>query len=81
MTFNSSDIVFFAIGFLVPGVVWLTILSMLVPRRTVCAESRLWELLTLSCINHGLWSWTLFSIFKTGFVDAHRCWTAIYFEV
>lgn len=77
MTFSSFEAVFFTAGFLVPGFVWWAVLSMLVPARPVSAPIRFVQLLTLSCINHGLWSWALFPIFKTGFVDRSPYWTGL----
>ncbi len=77
MTFTSFDAVFFTAGFLVPGFVWSAVLSMLVPRRTVSTDVRFLEFLTLSCLNHGLWAWALFLIFKTDFLERHPYWTGI----
>lgn len=78
MTFNSFEVVFYTAAFLVPGFVWSAILSMLLPARDVPAQIRVIEFLTLSCINHGFWSWALFLIFTTGFVDAHPYWSGIF---
>jgi len=55
--------VFFTVGFLVPGFVWSAVLSLLVPSRRAATEIRFLEFLTLSCLNHGLWSWAVFMIF------------------
>jgi hypothetical protein len=66
MSFSSFDAVFFTAGFLVPGFIWSAVLSMLVPRLSIKAESRVMEFLTLSCINHGVWSWALLLIFRAG---------------
>lgn len=75
MTLDSFDVVFFTIGFLVPGFVWSAVLAMLVPSRTAPVQIRLLEFLTLSCINYGLWSWLLFAVFKSGFVERHPVWS------
>jgi Family of unknown function (DUF6338) len=75
MTFDSFELVFFTVGFLVPGFVWSAVLSMLVPSRTRSREIHFIEFLTLSCINHGLWSWALFPMFSTRFVEQHPYWS------
>ena len=75
MALNSFDVVFFTIGFLTPGLVWSTVLAMLVPARTAPVQIRLLEFLTLSCINYGLWSWLLFAMFKSGFVERYPLWS------
>jgi len=77
MTFSGFEAVFFTAGFLVPGFVWSAVLSMLVPRRGVGTQIRVVEFLSLSCINHGLWSWALFPVFKTGFLEGHPYWSGL----
>ena len=52
-----------------PGFVWSSVLSMLLPRRSVGKEVLALQLLTLSCINHGLWSWALVWIVRSEFLD------------
>ena len=77
MSIDSFEVVFFTVGFLVPGFVWSAVLSMLVPTRTAATEVRFLQFLTLSCINHGLWSWALVWIFATSFLQQHpigRVW-------
>ena len=54
MSIDSFEVVFFTVGFLVPGFVWSAVLSMLVPTKTAATEVRFLEFLTLSCINHGV---------------------------
>src|SRR6266404_3303595 len=78
MTIGNFDLVFFTVSFLVPGFVWSSVLTMLLPRRQAGKEMRFLEFLTLSCINHGLWSWALFLMFRTGFVDHHPDWSAVF---
>ena len=68
---DSFELVFFTVGFLVPGFVWSLVLSLLAPTRSASPQVRLLEFLTLSCINHGLWSWALLPIFLNGFVGNH----------
>lgn len=74
MNFSSFDAVFFTAGFLVPGFIWSTVLSMLVPRLSAKPESRVVEFLTLSCINHGFWSWALLLIFRVGPLNEQPIW-------
>ena len=82
MVLQSFEVVFFTAGFLVPGFVWSAVLSMLMPAGTRSKDSRFVEFLTLSCINHGLWSWALFPVFKTGFLERQPWWSgAILFGV
>ena len=69
MTFSSFEVVFFTAGFLVPGFVWSAVLSMVVPRRTEPPQIRVLEYLTLSCINHGIWSWALYAMFASGWAS------------
>ncbi len=78
MNFTSFDAVFFTAGFLVPGFIWSAVLSMLVPRMSAKPESRVFEFLTLSCINHGVWSWALFLIFRTGFINEQPYWSCLF---
>jgi len=77
MTFSSFEVVFFTAAFLVPGFVWSAVLSMLVPRRGVGAQVRFLEFLSLSCINHGFWSWALFPVFKTGLLEREPYWSGL----
>ncbi len=69
MTFSSFEVVFFTADFLVPGFVWSAVLSMVVPRYTEPPQIRVLEYLTLSCINHGLWSWALYAMFASGWAS------------
>lgn len=66
MTFDTLDAAFLTAAFLVPGFVWSSVISMLVPRRTVDAQLRIMEFLTLSSINGAIWSWALYLIFRSG---------------
>jgi hypothetical protein len=77
MSFPSFDAVYFTAGFLVPGFIWSGVLTLLLPRRVVGTDVRFLEFLTLSCINHGLWAWALFWIFKTGFLEEHPYWSGL----
>jgi len=78
MTVSSFDVVFYTVGFVVPGFVWMSALSILVPRRAVPSEVRFLGYLALSCINNGLWLGALVLIFKTGHFDQEPVWSAFY---
>lgn len=71
MTLGSFEVVFFTVGFLVPGFVWSAVLSMIVPRRAELPQIRALEYLTLSCINHGIWSWAIYWMFATDWPSEH----------
>jgi hypothetical protein len=77
MQFSNLDAVIYAIAFLVPGFVWSATLSMMVPSRKPSQQIGFLNYLTLSCVNHGLWSWLLLPMFTTGFVESHPTWTGI----
>jgi hypothetical protein len=81
MTFESFDVVFFTAGFLVPGFIWSAVLSLFIPSRSAAPEVRFLQFLTLSCINHGIWSWALFMIFRSGFVQSHPNGSGIFLGV
>src|SRR6266496_637296 len=77
MSFNTFDAVFYTIGFLVPGFIWSATLAMMVPLRQPSQHVGLLNYLTLSSINHGLWSLVLFPMFTTGFVKEHPGWSGL----
>ena len=64
------------IGFLIPGFIWSTVLSLLVPRRPRPAELRYLEFIALSCLNHGFWFWALLLILRPVFLETHPYWSA-----
>ena len=78
MNLDTLDAVFYTTAFLVPGFVWSSVLSMLVPRKTHATEVRLLEFLTLSCVNHGLWSWATFLVLSSGADGQFSNWAALY---
>lgn len=77
MSLATFDAVLYAVTFLVPGFIWSSVLSILIPRRTTAPEVRGLEFLTLSCLNHALWIWLLVPLFRTGFLDRHAVWGGI----
>jgi hypothetical protein len=77
MQFTTLDAVIYTVAFLVPGFVWSATLSMLVPLRRPPQYTAFFNFLTLSCINHGLWSWLLIPLFTTSFIASHPAWTGL----
>lgn len=77
MTIDGVNALFFTVGFLVPGFVWSAVLSTLLPARQAATEMRFLEFITLSCINHGLWSWLLFPLYQARFYERHPYLTGI----
>jgi hypothetical protein len=78
MQISSLEAVIYTIAFLVPGFVWSATLAMMVPSRTTAQHVSFLNYLTLSCLNHGLWSWALLPIFTTGFINSHPGWTGAF---
>lgn len=74
MTFNSFDAVLYAVTFLVPGFLWSSVLSAVVPRRVAAIEVRLLEFLTFSCINHAVWIWLIVWVFRAGLLENQPYW-------
>ena len=77
MSFDSLSAVLFTAIFLVPGFVWSSVLSMLVPRSSKAVELRALEFLTLSCINHALWIWLLVPLVASEYLERHPVWTGL----
>ena len=77
MSFDTFNTVLFTAIFIVPGFIWSTVLSMLVPRRSQATELRAIEFLTLSCVNHGLWIWLLVPLLSGDFLRARPFTTGI----
>lgn len=59
MSFDSINAVLITIAFLVPGFILSSVLAMTFRRRSKTPSELLLQYLTLSCINHGFWSWLL----------------------
>jgi hypothetical protein len=77
MHFDTVNAALITVAFLVPGFVWSSVLSMTIPRRSRAAELRTLEFLTLSSLNHGLWSWLWIIGFRSHLVEGHPYWTAL----
>lgn len=77
MQFDTVNAALITVAFLVPGFVWSTVLSMAIPRRSRATELRILEFLTLSFLNHGIWSWAWILVFRPGVIDKHPYISAV----
>lgn len=59
MSFDTFNAVLLAIAFLVPGFILSSVLATTFRRRSRSAADLTLQYLTLSCVNHGLWSWLI----------------------
>lgn len=59
MSLDTFSAVLLAIGFLVPGFVLSSVLAMTFRRRSNSPADLTIQYLTLSCVNHGFWSWLI----------------------
>lgn len=59
MTFDDINAVWIVIAFIVPGFILSSVLTMRIPRKSRSASELAYQYLTLSCVNHGLWSWLI----------------------
>lgn len=59
MNFDTFNAVLLAIAFLVPGFILSSVLAATFRRRSRSAADLTLQYLTLSCVNHGLWSWLI----------------------
>ena len=71
MTFSTVDAVILTAAFFIPGFIWSTALSMLIPRRAEPAQIRFLEFLTLSCVNYAIWVWPLVLMLGSEFTVHH----------
>lgn len=71
MQFDAFTTVFVTAAFLVPGFICSAVISMLVPRRSTAPEAQAREYLTLSCFNHGFWSWLIWLIYRNQWLDQY----------
>ena len=77
MTFDSFDVIFYTLAFLVPGFILQSTISALVPQKGEDTQLTLLRFLTLSCINYALWSWLIYLIFQAQFFLSSLVWTVI----
>ena len=77
MELNSFDALLYTAVFLVPGFIWSSVMTILIPRRAAATELRLLEFLTLSCINHALWIWLLVPLFRGGWMNSAPIWSGV----
>lgn len=77
LTFPTFGALVLTALFIVPGYIWSTVYSRLVPRRSLETQVRIIEFLTLSCLNHAPWFWLFGLLFATEFSKRHPGWTGI----
>lgn len=71
MTFNSFDVIFYTLAFLVPGFIFYGVRHTAVPRRPETVEFALLRFLAFSCFNYALWAWLVYLVVKWGFFTEH----------
>jgi len=71
MTFDSLDVVFFTLAFLVPGFIIESIVSALLPRKVEDNKLLFLRFLTYSCVNHALWWWLIDLLLHSEFSVGH----------
>lgn len=77
MTITSFDMLFYTVGFLVPGFVWCSMVAMLVPQKGEQSQISFLRFLTFSCVNYALWSWLIFLLIKSEFFTDHAVRSAV----
>ncbi len=77
MGFDSVTAVLIAVAFFVPGFILAGLLATTFRRRAESASSLALQYLTLSCVNHGLWSWLVVLIFAGEWVERRPITVAI----
>ncbi len=77
MTISGFDMLFYTVGFLVPGFVYNSVVSSLVPQRGEQNQVSLLRFLTFSCVNYALWSWLIYLLVKSEFFTEHLVRAAI----
>lgn len=75
LTFPTFSALVLTALFIVPGYIWSTVHSRLVPRRSLETQVRIIEFLALSCLNHAPWFWLFGLLFATEFSKNHPGWT------
>lgn len=71
MTITGFDMLFYTVGFVVPGFVWCSMVAMLVPQKSDQSQISLLRFLTFSCVNYALWSWLIYLLIKSEFFTEH----------
>lgn len=69
--FDAFTTVFVTAAFLVPGFIASAVMSMFVARRSTSLEGRAHEYLTLSCVNHGFWSWLIWLAYRDEWLNRY----------
>lgn len=77
MTITGFDMLFYTVGFLVPGFVWCSMVAMLVPQKGEQSQISFLRFLTFSCVNYAFWSWLIYLLIKSEFFTDHVVRSAI----
>jgi len=77
MTLGNFEVVFYTLAFIVPGFVGYSVLSALVPVRTVSSELSLLRFLTFSCFNYAVWVAPLYWVVTQGWYARHPVLAAV----
>lgn len=76
MTITGFDMLFYTVGFVVPGFVWCSMVSMLIPQKGEQTQTSFLRFLTFSCVNYALWSWLIYLLIKSEFFADHAVCSA-----
>jgi len=77
MSFDSLQTIFLIFSFLVPGFIFDSAFSMLIPKKQQAWEHSLLYYFTFSCLNYALCSWLVYLIINSDFFIEHISWSAI----
>ena len=77
MTFDSIDVVFYTLSFVVPGFIAHSVLLAFVPGRQDRTESLLLRFLTLSAFNYAIWSWLIYLLIRSTWLNQHPLPSAV----
>lgn len=63
--------VFFVLAFLVPGFIWYSVLTTIVPRKPEEKDKLFLRYMTLSSLNYAFWSWLVYLLFSSQLFISH----------
>jgi hypothetical protein len=78
---SNFDMLFYTLGFIVPGFVMDMIFRIFIPKKKLDVQNSLFRFIYLSCLNYAIWSWAIFIIYKSGFIEAHKIWSAVIWAI
>jgi hypothetical protein len=79
VTIDGIEVLFYTLGFLVPGYVLYIVLAAFVPQRAEQTELSFLKFLLFSCINYAVWSWLIYlvAVNPIAFFSNHPLRTAV----